>query len=463
MNLRDIHKVYMLGIGGSGMSALAQYFNLTGIKVAGYDRIESPITTMLIKQGIDVNFIDDPGAIPETFRMPPETGECLVVYTPAIPSDNEQFMFFRNNGYDCFKRSQILGEISKEYNTIAVGGSHGKTTVSAMIAEVLRNSKLGCSAFLGGVSKNLGSNFIMNYESGWAVMEADEFDRSFLYLHPKMLVVTSMDPDHLDIYGDASNLKKSFTGFMDRLPENGIALVKEGLDDIVPPGKTLNVRFYGMESGRDYRAVNIQAYGIFYRFDLATPSGYIPDLITGVPGWLNVENAVAASSICCEAGVDEDSIRTGISGFRGIQRRFDLRISNDKITYIDDYAHHPKEISSFIESLRKLFPDKAITGIFQPHLFTRTKDFAREFGEELGKLDELILLDIYPAREKPIEGVSSELILDEVSLEKKRICKKDELIRVLDSEQREIVVTMGAGDIGLLVEQLENHFIGYAS
>jgi UDP-N-acetylmuramate--alanine ligase len=463
MNLKNKNMVYLLGIGGIGMSALAQYFLMLGKVVAGYDRTGSAITEMLLEKGVQVSFSDEVSGIPDDFRNPGNKDKCLIIYTPAVPAESKQFEYFRGRGYEYYKRAEVLGEISKGFRTIAVGGSHGKTTVSAMVAEIMQMSDHGCSAFLGGISKNLQSNLLLNNNSEWAVMEADEFDRSFLKLYPEMLVVTSMDPDHLDIYGDSGHMQDSFRLFVDRLPENGHAVLKEGLGEIIPAGKQINARFYGLEYGRDYRAENIISNGLCYNFDLVTPGGRLKDMQTGVPGWINIENAVAASAICLEAGVEKNFVISGIKSFKGIKRRFDIRVHNDRLTFIDDYAHHPREIQSFIYSVRKLFPGRSLTGIFQPHLFSRTRDFAREFGIELSKLDELIMLDIYPAREKPIEGVSSNIILKEVSIEKKMICSREDLIPVLDRGEREIIVTMGAGDIDRLVEPLEKHFMQYAT
>lgn len=445
------------------MSALAQYFKLTGKDVAGYDRMHSDLTTLMAESGMELNFEDKIEAIPSRFKVLKNIESCLVIYTPAIPENSIQLNFFRDKKFNCYKRSRILGKLSTYYKTIAIGGSHGKTTVSAMVTEILRKSGSTCSAFLGGISKPLGSNLLYMPESKWAVMEADEFDRSFLELLPQFLLVTSMDADHLDIYGDKDQLRESFGKFVGRLPVDGTAIIKEDIGDIVPVEKKINVKYYGLDKGRDYFAENISQEGLCYKFDLHTPVGPIRKIQTSVPGWINIENAVGAAAICIEAGMPEEAIREGIASFTGIRRRFDVKILSDKLVYIDDYAHHPSEIRTFIHSLRKLFPGKEITGVFQPHLYSRTRDFATEFARELSLLDDLIMLEIYPARERPIAGVSSQMILDRVSLKEKVLADRDELLNILDRKKREIIVTMGAGDIDRLVEPLKHHLTGDAS
>ncbi len=401
--------------------------------------------------------------IPPMFKNPANNDDILIIYTPAIPVDLVQLKFFKSNGYKVFKRSQVLGEISRKFKTIAIGGSHGKTTISAMITEIFRKSNQRCSAFIGGISKTIESNLLYTPESDWAIIEADEFDRSFLFLHPDIALVSSMDPDHLDVYGDKDQLSESFRSFLNLLDENGIAIIKEGLELIVPTSKKLKVKYYGLDAAKDYFASNIRQVGLNYHFDLNTPGGLIKDIKTAIPGWINIENAVGASAVCLEAGLSEKWVREGISSFQGIRRRFDVRIFSSKMVYIDDYAHHPKEIRSFLRSIKKLFPTKKITGIFQPHLFSRTRDFALEFGRELSILDELILLDIYPAREQAMEGVTSQLILDAVEIKDKCLQTKEELISRLDGENLEVIVTMGAGDIDQLVNPIEEYLNKYAS
>ncbi len=445
------------------MSALARYFYILGKEVGGYDRCSTTLTEILKDQGIEINFSDDITSIPLRFRDQSHRGDTIIIFTPAIPADAIQLKYFLDNGYQVYKRSQVLGEISSQYKTIAIGGSHGKTTISAMVTEIFRRSSLGCSAFLGGISKNFESNLFYTPDSEWAVIEADEFDRSFLSLHPHMALVTSIDSDHLDIYGDRDHLRQSFGAFLDRLDKNGVVVLKEGLNSIIPASKKLEVKYYGLDSGRDYFATNIRQDGLYYHFDLMTPGGLIKDFETAVPGWINIENAVGAAAISVEAGLSEQLIREGIAGFQGIQRRFDVRILGTKVVYIDDYAHHPIEIKLFLKSVKMLFPGKKLTGIFQPHLFSRTQDFAIDFGHELSVLSELILLDIYPAREKPILGVSSQLILDATEIDKKCLISKQDLIPSLGERNLEVVLTMGAGDIDQLVAPIENYLFDYAS
>ena len=356
----------------------------------------------------------------------------------------------------------MLGKISKSYSTIAIGGSHGKTTISAMVTESFRLSSKGCSAFLGGISKNINSNLLLMPSSKWAVMEADEFDKSFLKLYPDIALVSSADPDHLDIYGDQRHLRETFSSFVDRLPPGGTAVIKKGLNSIIPAAKVLKVRTYSLEEKADYYAVHIKQDGLYYSFDILFPGGLIEGCKTSVPGWINIENAIGAAAICKEAGLSIEEIKNGIESFKGIKRRFDIRINKRGLCFIDDYAHHPKEIKSLIDSIKRMFPGKKIAGIFQPHLFSRTRDFAEEFAFELSRLDEVILLNIYPAREEPIEGVTSELIYNKLKC-RKRLTTKELLLEKIDSLLADVVLTIGAGDIDRLVEPLEKKLLEYAS
>ncbi len=445
------------------MSSLARYFHALGKDVGGYDRSSSEITGALAELGMEINFRDMLEDIPERFLDSTMKDSILIIYTPAIPKNSIQLNYFFDNNFYIQKRAEVLGEISKAYKTLAISGSHGKTTISAMVAEVFRAGSIEGSAFLGGISKNINSNLLLGVGSNLAVMEADEFDKSFLFLHPDLALVSSMDPDHLDIYGDTDHLRNSFEAFLKLLPETGTAIIKEGLDHILPAGSKLRVKFYGLESGRDYHAENISLRDLSYVFDLMTPTGLQKGFRTAVPGWINIENAIGAAAICLEAGIPVEIVRKGISSFNGIKRRFDLRLRSENLVYIDDYAHHPNEIKSFLISVSKLFPGKKITGVFQPHLFSRTRDFAQEFGKELSILDELILLDIYPAREEPMEGVTSGLILDEVDLQEKELVSKEELLKKIGNRKPEVLVTMGAGDIDQLVKPIEELLGKYAS
>lgn len=450
MNLQQLDRVYFVGIGGIGMSALARFFVHAGKMVAGYDKTATSLTSELMKEGMHIHFADDLNLVPPEFLDADLKKTTLIIYTPAIPALHQELSYFRSAGYTLMKRAQVLGLITREYISIAVAGSHGKSTLSAMIATVFQETPMGCSAFLGAISKNFNSNLVLSAASDWAVLEADEFDRSFLHLEPSLALVTSMDPDHLDVYGGGDALKDSFTEFLGKVKHHSTVLLKYGLPLEPPKANQLNVRYYGFDERADYYAVDIQPSGLGYQFTLVTPDHWYPGFKTGVVGWINVENAVGAAAMCLEAGLSIEQIKRGVENFQGVKRRFDVQFQSAEKIYIDDYAHHPKEIHALLKSVRKLFPDKRILGIFQPHLFTRTRDFAREFGEELSLLDELILMEIYPAREEPIEGVRSEIILEHVSLEHKAIAGTEEILKAVGKGNWEVLLTIGAGDIDRL-------------
>lgn len=462
MLLNRIQRVYFLGIGGIGMSSLARFFRSRGIAVAGYDRTQTPLTRALEAEGINIHYDDDPEKIPFAIQKHPSEPETLIIYTPAIPQDMLELNFFTDNEYLLHKRSEILGLITRNYDSLAVAGTHGKSTVTAMITQILIESGQGCTAFLGAISKAINSNLMLSDTSRWAVVEADEFDRSFLQLDPFMACITSMDPDHLDIYGDYETLVQGFTDFVNRVKPESKLLIKKGLSLVPDSARKQKVLTYSLDDAEsDYHAENIRQVELGYRFDLITPEGIIGDLLTVIPGITNVENAVAACALTRMAGIGEGGIRNGIAAFEGLVRRFDVLFNQGGVVYIDDYAHHPNEINALIQSIRLLFPDRKVTGIFQPHLYTRTRDFAEEFAESLGKLDELILLELYPAREKMIPGVDSKMIFDRVALKNKKLCKKEELISVLEKCRPEILLTIGAGDIdqlcGPITKFLEEH------
>ncbi|MFA5815171.1 MAG: UDP-N-acetylmuramate--L-alanine ligase [Bacteroidales bacterium] len=462
MLLDRIQRVYFLGIGGIGMSSLARFFRSRGIAVAGYDRTQTPLTLALESEGINIHYEDNPEQVPFAIQKHPSEPETLIIYTPAIPKDMLELNYFIDNGYLLHKRSEILGLITRNYDSLAVAGTHGKSTVTAMIAQILIESGEGCTAFLGAISKSINSNLVLSDLSRWAVVEADEFDRSFLQLDPFMACITSMDPDHLDIYGDYETLVIGFTDFVNRVKPQSKLLIKQGLHLQPDSARKQKVLTYSLDSvDSDYYARNIRQVELGYSFDLVTPDGTVKDLLTRIPGITNVENAVAAAALTQMAGISEDGIRKGIEAFAGLVRRFDVRFNKGGVVYIDDYAHHPNEINALIRSIRLLFPDRKITGIFQPHLYSRTRDFAGGFAESLGKLDELILLDLYPAREKPIPGVDSKMIFDRVELNAKQLCAKGDLIKTLESYQPEILLTIGAGDIDQLcdpiIKYLEEH------
>jgi len=438
-----IHRVYFAGIGGIGMSALARYFYSSGKLVAGYDKTPGRITGSLEEEGIHIHYSDDINCIPEEFKDPEGT---LVVYTPAIPGDHKELNWFVKNGFVVMKRAALLGRLTADKKAVTVAGTHGKTTISTMISHILYHSPVGCTAFLGGISKNFHSNLVLSSLSEYVVTEADEYDRSFLNLYPYISVITAMDEDHLDIYGDKSGLTDSFNRFLSQTKPGGTIIYKHGLS-VNRPEHIGAAYTYSLHGPSDFYASSISTREMMHCFDLVTPGGLIKDLCCGLPGIINVENAVAASAVAVLLGAAETSLRTSLNTFAGIERRFDLQLVSEKVIYIDDYAHHPVELEAFIGSVRELFPGKRLTGIFQPHLYSRTKDFAPGFARSLSKLDELILLDIYPAREKAIPGVSSELIFDKLKIDKKIICRKEDLLKQLDLIEPEVLLSMGAGDI----------------
>ena len=455
IDFRNIDGIYFVGIGGIGMSALALYFARGGYTVAGYDRSESKITRSLIENGCSIGYIDNVDVLPEIFRNKTDKNRVIIVYTPAIPAENRILLYFRDNGYRLYKRSEVLGEISLHTDTLAVAGTHGKTTVSTMIAHLLKQSSVDCSAFLGGISKNYGSNLILG-ESRYTVMEADEFDRSFHRLTPLMAVVTSLDADHLDIYGDQATMVEAYNVFCAKIRNGGTLIVNSKIRKKIriPDGVTCFT--YGLDSGSDYMASDIEHQKDYYRFNLKTPDGIIKDLHFAFPGIINIENFTAAIAVALMCGVTEQEIRKAVILFQGVQRRFDIRINRPGLTYIDDYAHHPEEIRACITAIKEYFRDRKITGIFQPHLFSRTRDHADGFAAILDELDETILLPIYPAREKPLEGVTSEIILNRMRSGNKSLMKKEDLPGKLDISRLDVLITIGAGDIDTLVKPIED-------
>lgn len=457
---------YFLGIGGIGMSAIARFFKQSGHIVCGYDRTESPLTRKLVEEGIPVHYEDNPEFIPANID--------LTIYTPAIPQENREFQYLQQSGCPMKKRSQVLGELTRGKKCIAVAGSHGKTTTSAMIAYLLSKTDMGCSAFLGGISKNFDSNLLVNTKSEYVVVEADEYDRSFLQLHPYYSVITATDPDHLDIYGTHEKLIEAFEQYANQTSPDGALFVKEGLvehhhdhdgeDDHhchhLHIGKEIKCYTYSAHSIEpDYYAINVRNYNGNIFFDLRTPDKVLYDIELTASCLYNVENAVVAAAVALSCGIDEYQLRNGLKTFQGIRRRFDVRVKTKDIVYIDDYAHHPKEIAATIESIKYLYPDKRVVGIFQPHLYSRTKDLADEFAESLKPLDEIILMPIYPAREKPIPGVSSGMILRKMETMNKYLCSAEQVPDLVEALCPDVVVTMGAGDIDRLVPVLEQRLL----
>jgi UDP-N-acetylmuramate--alanine ligase len=455
MNLDDIHRVYFIGIGGIGMSALARYFHALGKEVAGYDRVATTLTKEMESQGISVHYDDDVYLIPPAFY---KTDHTLIIRTPAVPESHSELQHFLHNQFTVLKRSEVLGNIVNEKKGIAISGTHGKTTVSSMTAFLLNASQTGCSAFLGGISKNFNSNLLIDPKSEFVVTEADEFDRSFHRLYPYISLVTAVDADHLDIYKNYGEVVKSFEKFLSQTNDSGVVIKKKELN--LNMTSKAGILTYSLEDeSADYHAQNIKLEDGKYTFDISTPEGSIGGLKLNHIGITNVENAVAAVAIATQAGVTADEIKKNLPLFSGIKRRFDIQYEGKGKIYIDDYAHHPKEISALLHSVRSLYPAKKISGIFQPHLFSRTRDFAGEFAESLNALDELILLDIYPARELPIKGVTSELILKNSSVKNKKICSKVDCVDLLKIEEIDVLLTIGAGDIDELTEPIKKKFL----
>lgn len=442
-----IKSVYFLGIGGIGMSNLARYFMFKGKKVAGYDRVESPLTKELIKEGAEIHYADDISLIPDYCK---DKDHTLVVYTPAIPADSKEMEYFKQHEFSIKKRAEVLGIITKASKALCCAGTHGKTTTSSMLAHILKQSHLDCNAFLGGILKNYNSNLMLSDTSEFTVIEADEYDRSFHWLHPYMALITSVDPDHLDIYGTEEEYLKSFEKFTSLIQSGGALVIKHNAKLSPKVNSDVRVYTYSMDKG-DFHATNIKIGNGEIRFDFVTPKETIDNIQLGVPVKINIENAVGAMAIAYLNGATANELRHAIATFQGAKRRFDFIMKTDKIVMIDDYAHHPQELAASISSIKALYPDKKLTGIFQPHLYSRTRDFAPEFAGSLSLLDELILLDIYPAREKPIEGVTSKIIFDKVTC-KKTLCKKEDLLSLLENKNDiEVLLTVGAGDIDQLL------------
>ena len=435
------------------MSALARYFNASGKNVAGYDRTASALTNELENENIAIHYDDDVNLIPSEFVGLEDKKDILVVYTPAIPANNLELNFFVKNGFQVLKRSQVLGLLTKSNISIAIAGTHGKTTTSTCLAHILK-SNLGCNAFLGGISKNYNSNLLLDPKSNLVVVEADEFDRSFLTLFPHIAVVTSTDADHLDIYKNHGEVLNAFSDFIQLIQKGGKLIIKKGIAEnfAVPAG--VEKFTYSIDEEADFCISNLHIVNGLYHFDLQTPVGEVTNVVLGLPGLYNVENAVAAMAAAHLAGAGLDGIKASLASFTGVKRRFDIRFRNEQIVYIDDYAHHPEEIKACLRSARDLFKGKHITGIFQPHLFSRTQDFYPEFAQSLGNLDRLVLLDIYPAREKPVPGITSGLILDNVKCTDKNWMDKSKVVDYLKSQHCEVIISMGAGDIDSLVPEM---------
>ncbi|GAB4231401.1 MAG: UDP-N-acetylmuramate--L-alanine ligase [Ekhidna sp.] len=441
MELRDVKRTYFIGIGGIGMSALARWFHAKDCTVAGYDKTPSDLTKQLVEEGIGVHYEDHAEHIPNAFLEPEGT---LVVYTPAVPADHMELNYFRDNGYTVKKRSEVLGMITENHFTIAIAGTHGKTTTSSMIAHLLSDTRKGCSAFVGGIMTNTGTNLIIGDKDAPIVVEADEYDRSFMQLKPNFVVITSLDPDHLDIYGDETAMLDTYEEFVKRTPKGGkVFMYSEAGFKINPGNKYISYAIRNGDAVADALRIVNGAFVFTYRYGMEK----ISDIHLEVPGYHNVENALAAITVAVELGMEGKQIRKRMKTYAGVKRRFEYVYRSPRTTLIDDYAHHPEEIEAFLKSVRSLAKDRKITAIFQPHLFSRTNDFKQGFARALDKADEVILLDIYPAREEPIAGVSSKSIYDLMENENKVVVSKEHLIEELDNHNLDVVVTIGAGDI----------------
>ncbi|WP_456424378.1 UDP-N-acetylmuramate--L-alanine ligase [Lutibacter sp.] len=443
MNLESIHNVYFIGIGGIGMSAVANYFKSNGKNVAGYDKVSTQITKSLQHVGINIHFEDSIDLIPSEFKQKENT---IVVYTPAIPKNHSELCYFFENNFNVLKRAEILGEITKNTICLAVAGTHGKTTTSTILGHILKEAGVNATSFLGGISENYNSNLILGGNE-ISVVEADEFDRSFLKLFPNIACITSMDADHLDVYGSHFELVKSFKDFAEKVSDT--IIVRNGLP--------INGLTYGINENADFDAKNLKIIDGAYIFDVQTPTEYIKNIKINLPGKHNVLNTVAALAMANVFGVSLPAIAKALLTFRGVKRRFSYKIKTDNLVLIDDYAHHPTEINAVVNSVKEMYPSKKILGVFQPHLYSRTKNFIDDFATSLSQFDELILLDIYPARELPIEGVNSAWLLSKITTEKKQISSKKKLVENILKSEAKIIVMIGAGDIGELVDEIKNN------
>lgn len=457
----DIQSVFFLGIGGIGMSALARYFHIRGYRVAGYDRTPSPLTQELEHEGIAITYQDDVKWF-ESQLLPQK--HTLVVRTPAVPEETELCIYLRAQNYTILKRAEVLGLITKQMKSLCVAGTHGKTTTSTMLAHLMYQSEIGTNAFLGGISLNYGTNVLLQKESPYVVVEADEYDRSFHQLSPYISIITAVDPDHLDIYGTQEAYQEAFAHYTTLI--TNVLVVKQGIALTPRMKKGAKVYTYGVVEQAektdkpDFYADNIRVQNGKIYFDFHTPNGAIPDILLGVPMYVNIENAVAAMAVAWINGVTDNELRRGIASFKGVKRRFNIHLQTPRFVYIDDYAHHPQEIATAIDAVRKVYADYTLVGVFQPHLFTRTRDFADEFAQTLSTLDEVVLLPIYPAREEPIEGVNSEMILNKITNPNKQLVAKEQLVewvakRIKQSTKPLVLLTLGAGDIDRLVNDIK--------
>lgn len=455
MKILDYKIYYFLGVGGIGMSALARYFKHYGKLVYGYDKTQTTLTRQLEEEGIECHYNENVELLKRIVNGK-VLEEILVIYTPAVPNNHSEYVFLEKNNFKILKRSQVLGEITQQFKTIAIAGTHGKTTTTTMVSHILRNSGVNCFAFMGGISKNYETNLLLGdptKEEAFVVVEADEYDRSFLTLHPFLSVITSSDADHLDIYGDHQFVKKSYELFAAQIQKNGLLIVNKNVDnDLALP---LNKLTYSLNLNTNYFVENVRFVENEAHYDVVSPIENLQNVCLGITGMHNVENSLAAIAIAQQIGLKGNQIIDALRSFLGVKRRFDYRFKSKQTIYIDDYAHHPEELRATISSVKKIYPGKKICGVFQPHLFSRTRDFADEFSESLSLLDEVILLDIYPAREQPIEGVTSQMLIDKVSKPNKKVLSKTSLLDYIKKNDFEILITLGAGDIDALVKPIE--------
>ncbi len=460
MNIKQIHSAYFIGIGGIGMSALARWFHHNNVQVVGYDKTPSTITESLINEGIAVSFDESVAALPDFLNQADE--KVLVVYTPAIPADHSAFAYLKSAGFALHKRAAVLGEITKGMFTIAVAGTHGKTTTSSMVAHILKEAGVNITGFLGGISANYNTNMLFNegdMSKATVVVEADEFDRSFLTLHPNIAILTSTDADHLDIYGGAEALKTSFADFLRKVNPEGEIFIRQNLwAGLNGEGISAKHTDYGLNEGASVMAYNIRIANGLFIFDVKVKGEVLADLQLRLPGYHNVENATAAIAVARSLDVPAEKIRAALASYDGVKRRFEYIVKGDDFVFIDDYAHHPSEISAMLKSVKAMYPEKSITVLFQPHLFSRTKDFAPEFCKSLSLADEVLLLDIYPAREAAIPGITSSMLLNNITSTKKQLLSKEEALQYAAANTFDIFITLGAGDIDRLVSPLKDIF-----
>lgn len=449
--MQDIKSVYFVGAGGIGMSALVRYFLSKGLTVGGYDRTPSELTERLREEGAAIHYEENIDLIPEACR---DAQTTLVVYTPAIPADHQELVWFKEHHFEIQKRAQVLGTLTRQLKGLCVAGTHGKTTTTAMTAHLLHESHVGCNAFLGGITKNYGTNYLVDHDSPYVVIEADEFDRSFHHLRPYASVITATDADHLDIYGTEEAYLESFRHYTELIQPGGALIVHTGLKMQPNPGADVRVYSYARTEG-DFHAENLRIGGGRIVFDLVSPIEHISDVELGVPVSINIDNGIAAMALAQLAGATADEIRGAMKSYSGVDRRFDFKIKNDRIVFLSDYAHHPEEIRQSILSIREVFDGRKVSAIFQPHLYTRTRDFYKEFADSLSLLDEVLLVDIYPAREQPIPGVTSELIYDNLRADmQKRMVHKEDLPTIAANEDFDVLIVLGAGDVDNYVPQL---------